>query len=91
MRLSFLIVFFILIVRYRITALRKSAAFVALFGFLSITFLVLAVGDYVGNLNVVKGGGILGCITAFIAYYIGLAELLAAEKKAVATLPLIPF
>lgn len=35
-----------------------------------------------------KAGGVTGVITAFIAYYIGLSELLAAEDMAVVRLPL---
>ncbi|RXW14421.1 hypothetical protein EST38_g11434 [Candolleomyces aberdarensis] len=71
-----------------IAALRKSVAFIALFGFLTVTFLVLAIGDFYLAVNVTKAGGILGVITAFIAYYIGLSELLAAEDMAVIHLPL---
>jgi succinate-acetate transporter protein len=37
---------------------------------------------------VTKAGGVLGVITAFIAYYIGLSELLAAEDMAIIHLPL---
>lgn len=74
-----------------IVSLRKSAAFVALFGFLSITFLLLAVGEFGPHPLVAKAGGAFGIVTAFIAYYIGLSELLASEKKAVAHLPLVPF
>lgn len=33
----------------RIAALRKSVAFIALFGFLAVTFLILAVGDFYIN------------------------------------------
>ena len=35
-----------------------------------------------------KAGGIIGCITAMIAYYIGLAEILSTEDHAILTLPL---
>jgi succinate-acetate transporter protein len=38
-----------------------------------------------------KAGGAFGIITAFVAYYIGLADLLAAEKAAVVGLPLGAF
>lgn len=38
--------------------------------------------------SVQRVGGIFGVITAFIAYYIGLSELLAAEEQAVISLPL---
>jgi uncharacterized protein len=38
--------------------------------------------------HLAKAGGALGIITALIAYYIGLSELLAAEKAAVVALPI---
>jgi succinate-acetate transporter protein len=56
--------------------LRKNIALMALFGFLTITFLVLAVANFASSANLVKAGGALGIITAFIAYYTGTAELL---------------
>jgi len=78
-----------------IAALRKAVGFIALFGFLTATFLLLAAGNFVasnGNasmaVNLHKGGGVLGVITAFIAYYVGLSELLASEKAAIITLPI---
>jgi succinate-acetate transporter protein len=36
---------------------------------------------------VTTAGGAFGIITAFIAYYIGLSDLLAAERAAVVGLP----
>ncbi|EEB92004.1 hypothetical protein MPER_09549, partial [Moniliophthora perniciosa FA553] len=71
-----------------IVALRKNVSFIALFGLLTITFLLLAVSDFTRKPNVAKAGGVFGVLTAFVAYYIGLSELLTAEKKAVARLPL---
>jgi uncharacterized protein len=38
--------------------------------------------------SVAQAGGILGVITAFIAYYGGLCELLAAEETAIVRPPL---
>ncbi|KAL0959169.1 hypothetical protein HGRIS_014453 [Hohenbuehelia grisea] len=80
---------------FLIVALRKSVAFIALFGFLTLTFMMLAAADYTAangvagaGTNLKKSGGILGVITAFIAYYIGVSELLAAETRAIARLPL---
>ncbi|KAF5353938.1 hypothetical protein D9756_007157 [Leucocoprinus leucothites] len=71
-----------------IASLRKAIAFIALFGFLTVTFACLAGGEFAGSVASTKAGGILGCITALIAYYIGLADMLAAEDQAIATLPL---
>lgn len=78
-----LVTFFLLI-----AALRKSAGFIALFGCLTLTFLLLGVGEFTGKVAVTKAGGAVGAITAFIAYYIGLSELLAAEAAAVVRLPI---
>ena len=41
--------------------------------------------------SVTKAGGALGVITALVAYYIGLSELLSAEDQAVFHLPLGAF
>ncbi|KAK0183715.1 Gpr1 family protein [Armillaria mellea] len=81
-----------------IVSLRKSASFIALFGCLSVTFLLLACSELSASsgkatisTNLAKSGGAFGIITAFIAYYVGLSELLASEAKAVAVLPIGAF
>jgi succinate-acetate transporter protein len=71
-----------------IVTIRKSIAFIALFLSLAVTFALLAAGNFNGSLGAVKAGGILGVITAAIAFYIGLSDLLAAEKHAVVQMPL---
>jgi succinate-acetate transporter protein len=38
--------------------------------------------------RVTKAGGVFGIITALIAYYIGVSEMLAAERRALVRLPL---
>lgn len=68
--------------------MRKNVGFIALFSFLAITFIVLAAGEFTAKPNVTKAGGALGAITAMIAYYIGLSELLSAEAMAVTRLPI---
>jgi len=81
----------IVTVFFGIATLGKGIAFIALFGFLAVTFAVLANGAFGGVAMVTKAGGALGVITAFIAYYIGLSELLSAEENPVFTLPLGSF
>jgi len=68
--------------------LRKNIAFTLLFLFLGITFAALASGAFNVSEKATKAGGILGVITAFIAYYIGLSELMAAEPYPAFRMPL---
>ncbi|KAJ7438120.1 Gpr1 family protein [Mycena galericulata] len=70
-----------------IASLRKSIAFVLLFSFLAVTFALLGAGAMSGVAHVTTAGGAFGIVTAFIAYYIGLSDLLAAERAAVVGLP----
>ena len=44
--------------------------------------------DLIVICSVQKAGGVIGVITALNAYYIGVSELLAAEKHPVVDLPL---
>jgi len=62
-----------------IGALRKSVGLSALFLFLTITFMLLAVGFLMKKINVQKAGGYVGIATALIAYYCGLSEMLSAN------------
>jgi len=71
----FMVTFLLLIV-----SLRKNVGLVVLFACLTITFLLLGIGTFTASLPVTKSGGALGVITAFVAYYVGLADLLAADK-----------
>jgi succinate-acetate transporter protein len=71
----FMVTFFLLI-----GALRKNVGLVVLFAFLATTFLILAVGEFTALEAVTKAGGALGVVTAFVAYYVGLSDLLAADN-----------
>ncbi|KIJ33056.1 hypothetical protein M422DRAFT_183748, partial [Sphaerobolus stellatus SS14] len=71
----YLITWFIVTFLFLIAALRTHAAFIGLFFFLSLTFLLLAVGFWTHNVKVTKAGGGLGIVTALIAYYAGASEL----------------
>jgi len=62
-----------------IGALRKNVAFILLFAFLAATFVVLAVGEFTLKTSISKTGGALGIVTAFIAYYCALSELLGQD------------
>ncbi|KIK54486.1 hypothetical protein GYMLUDRAFT_77027 [Collybiopsis luxurians FD-317 M1] len=78
-----------------IASLRKNIGFITLFGFLTLTFMCLGASNFVLSRGLAttgahlgKAGGALGIITALVAYYIGLSELLAAERAAVVGLPI---
>ncbi|KAF5379915.1 hypothetical protein D9757_007231 [Collybiopsis confluens] len=78
-----------------IASLRKNIGFIALFLFLALTFMLLGASNFVlanGNVttagHIQKAGGALGIITALIAYYVGLSEILAAERVAIVGLPI---
>jgi len=76
----YLIAWFIVTFLFLIASLRKSVGLVVLFAFLTTTFLLLAVGTFTGIASVGKSGGAVGILTAFVAYYVGLADLLAADN-----------
>jgi succinate-acetate transporter protein len=78
----FMVTFFLLI-----AALKKNFTFIALFVFLTLTFGVLAAGAFTGMEHVTIAGGGLGIVTAFIAFYGALSELLVPEES-LFTLPL---
>ena len=59
----------------------------ALFFSLSATFLVLGIGAMSGSVGVNKAGGALGIVTALVAYYCGLSDLLVKDES-LFTLPL---
>ncbi|KAI0259292.1 GPR1/FUN34/yaaH family-domain-containing protein [Gloeopeniophorella convolvens] len=82
----FLISWMIITFLFFLGALRKSVGLTALFFFLTLTFMLLAIGNMMKKTDILKGGGYLGIITAFIAYYCGLSEMLTNEDAF--TLPL---
>lgn len=69
-----------------IATLRKSIALSVLFSCLTLTFVLLAIADFQRNASIGKAGGGVGVITALVAYYIGLAEMLTEDD--LFTLPL---
>jgi succinate-acetate transporter protein len=71
----FMVTFLLLIV-----SLRKNVGLVVLFACLTVTFLLLGIGTFINSVPVLKSGGGLGVITAFVAYYVGLADLLEADN-----------
>lgn len=77
----YLITWFMFTFMMFIAALRKNVGFIALLGFLWVTFLLLAVSKFTGSVACNTAGGAFGIITAFIAYYCALSELLVFEES----------
>jgi len=73
---------------FLIVSLRKNVVFIALFFCLTVTFALLAGAQFNGSVAAAKAGGGVGVVTAAIAFYAGLSELLAAETVAVFNLPM---
>jgi succinate-acetate transporter protein len=42
---------------------------------------------YISANSVTKAGGVIGIVTAFVAYYIGVSDILAAEERPIMRLP----
>jgi len=72
-----------------IGTLRLNYALIVLFFALFLTFLALTIGALGAGLAFIGIGGWLGIITAIIAWYTGLAGLLASGKSAF-SLPVWP-
>jgi len=77
----YLITWFIVTFIFLVAAIRTHLAFVGLFGFLTLTFMLLAIGQFMENVKVTKAGGALGIVTAFIAFYTGASELITRETS----------
>ena len=52
-----------------LNTMKSTWAFFSLFFFLFLTFLLLAGGEFSGRVGVTRAGGVIGTITAFIAWY----------------------
>jgi hypothetical protein len=77
----YLIAWFMFTFMLFIGALRKNVGFILLLGFLALTFMLLAIGEFTAKVNATKAGGALGIVTAFIAYYCAVSELLVREDS----------
>jgi len=83
----FLIAWFIFTFMCLMCTLKSTVAFCSLFFFLDLTFLLLAIGhlqqssEGVPQAHCIKAGGILGLITAFIAWWNALAGMLERSNS----------
>jgi len=67
--------------------IRKNISYTILFVLLSATYLLLGVAELTNNTRVTKAGGVIGIVTAFVAYYIGISDIMAAEERPIMRLP----
>ncbi len=61
--------------------MKSTLAFMGLFAFLTITFLLLAIAKFTQNVAVNQAGGVFGIITALIAWYNAYAGLANKENS----------
>jgi len=77
----YLITWFMFTTLLCLGAIRRNIALTLLLVFLALTFLLLACAEFSGKVNVTKAGGGFGIVTAMIAYYCAVAELLVKEES----------
>ncbi|HEX4701332.1 MAG TPA: acetate uptake transporter [Pseudonocardiaceae bacterium] len=73
-----------------IAALRVSGAVLTVFVLLTLTFVVLAIGDLATSNGITKVGGVIGILTALAAFYTSAAIVINDTWKRV-VLPTFPF
>lgn len=72
----FLLAFGIFTAYMTVAALRVNVSVLLVFVFLTLTFLVLAVGDFTGAKTIVHTGGWIGVLTAVLAWYASAAGVI---------------
>lgn len=77
----YLLAWAILTFVFLLSALKTNGALIAVFLFLTLTFLALAMGEFMASATWTGIGGWLGIITAIIAEYTALAGLLSSGKS----------
>jgi hypothetical protein len=86
---TYLLIWTIFTAYMLIASIRTSGAVAAVFLFLTLTFLFLAIGAYSASTGMTKFGGWLGLITAVLAWYASFAAVVNATWKRV-VLPTFP-
>ncbi|OCH89821.1 hypothetical protein OBBRIDRAFT_639764 [Obba rivulosa] len=79
----YLMTWFIVTFLLFVASLRRNIGLIALFFFLTLTFMMLGISKFVVSASEAcgKAGGALGIITAFIAFYVGTAQLLVPSES----------
>jgi succinate-acetate transporter protein len=86
----FLLVFAIVTAYLTIAALRVNGAVLAVFVLLTLTFVLLAIAEFANSPGLGKVGGVVGIITAVVAFYTSAAIVVNETWKRV-VLPVYPF
>ena len=64
-----------------VCTMKSTAAFFSMFFLLTITFLLLAIGELAASLNCTRAGGVLGVIVAFLAWYNAYAGIATPQNS----------
>jgi len=86
----YLIAWFIFTFMMCLCTMRSTLAFFSLFFFLDITFMLLAIGNFMMSDATIRAAGVFGLITAFIAWWNALAGLLDSTNSFF-TVPVLHF
>jgi hypothetical protein len=86
---TYLLVWTIFTAYMLVASIRTSGAIMAVLLFLTLTFLLLAIGAYSDSAGMTKFGGWLGLITAVLAWYASFAGVFNATAKR-AVMPTFP-
>jgi succinate-acetate transporter protein len=86
---TYLLIWTIFTAYMLVASIRTSGAIMAVFLFLTLTFLFLCIGAYTDSSGMTKLGGWLGLITAVLAWYASFAVVVNATAKRV-VLPTFP-
>lgn len=77
----FLLGWFIFTAMMTTFTLKSTVLFFSLFFCLSITFLMLAIGHFANSVGCIRAGGVLGIVTAFLAWYNAFAGIANKENS----------
>ncbi|BAP70104.1 hypothetical protein KLMA_20099 [Kluyveromyces marxianus] len=84
----FLLGWTIFTVGITVCTMKSTVAFFTLFFLLTITFLLLTIGEFTRKTGVTKAGGVLGVVVSFIAWYNAYAGVATKENSYIVVKPL---